>query len=194
MLEAKNKYFYKNVQISKYRLLWFQIPVSCYFFLSLQIPSSVDNTVSRPYFSQNLNLKIFYWKSSFLVHQQILPPTPLSPWLLLCQNTIFKFQIQFQQSQYYWMKNSMSSLILWLKKQAIVFYSCLCIVACWIPWKWHMCHLNVCTTKPSKIVGLTCKENISTENWDERRGKISYRGPYTWWWNWNFYYPLVLKW
>ena len=40
--------------IFQYRLLWFQIPISCYYFQQLPAPSSVENTVSRPYFSKIL--------------------------------------------------------------------------------------------------------------------------------------------
>ena len=48
-LKAKNIFLKIDVQISKYRLLWFQIPISRYFqhCLVLKIP------LSRPYFSQN---------------------------------------------------------------------------------------------------------------------------------------------
>ena len=73
----KTKNFFKDVQISKYRFLWLPIPISCYFFHKLPASSSVQNIVSRPYFSQNL--KISYCKSSFSVHRQILRPTPPSP-------------------------------------------------------------------------------------------------------------------
>ena len=70
----KTNFFFKDVQISKYRFLWLPIPISCYFFHKLPASSSVQNTVSRQYFSQNL--KISYWKSSFSVHRQILRPPP----------------------------------------------------------------------------------------------------------------------
>ena len=65
--------------MSKYRFLWFQIPISGDFFQWLPAPSSVENTISQPYFFQNLETP--YWKSSFPIHRQILhpPPTPTPP-------------------------------------------------------------------------------------------------------------------
>ena len=50
----------------------------------------------------------------------------------------------------------------------------------WNQLKYYVRYLNLYTRKPSKGVDLirkVCKENISTENWDERRGKVSYHGP-----------------
>ena len=47
-----------------------KIPISRYFFQKLSATSGVENTVSRPHFSQILEIP--YSKSSFLVHQQIL--------------------------------------------------------------------------------------------------------------------------
>ena len=67
------KFFFKDVQISKYRFFMISNPDFSLFFQSLFAPFSVGNTISGSYFSQNL--KIPYWKSSFLIHRQILRPT-----------------------------------------------------------------------------------------------------------------------
>ena len=45
-VKSKNIIFEKHVQISKYRLLWFQILISCCILSWLPAPSSVENTVS----------------------------------------------------------------------------------------------------------------------------------------------------
>ena len=67
--------------MSKYRFLWFQIPISGDFFQWLPAPSSVENTISQPYFFQNLETP--YWKSSFPIHRQILAITTSWP---VCEN------------------------------------------------------------------------------------------------------------
>ena len=67
VLKPKKKIFWK---MSKYRNTVFDDFKSRFlvvFFQQLPAPSSVGNTVSRPYFSQNLEIP--YWKSSFPVHQ-----------------------------------------------------------------------------------------------------------------------------
>ena len=46
-VKSKNIIFEKHVQISKYRLLWFQILISCCILSWLPAPSSVENTVSN---------------------------------------------------------------------------------------------------------------------------------------------------
>ena len=48
--------------------------------------------------------------------------------------------------------------------------------------KYHVGHLNVCTSKPSNFVDLIqyiCQENVSIGNWNQKRGKVWYHGPYT---------------
>ena len=67
------KFFFKDVQISKYWFFMISNPDFLLFFQSLFAPSSVGNTISGSCFSQNL--KIPYWKSLFLIHRQILRPT-----------------------------------------------------------------------------------------------------------------------
>ena len=60
--------------MSKYRNTVYYDFKSRFLVIFLVITGSVENTVSRPYFSQNL--KIPYWKSSFSVHRKILRPPP----------------------------------------------------------------------------------------------------------------------
>ena len=64
-------------------------------------------------------------------------------------------------------------------------YQCILnpIEMAWNQWKYHVLHLNVYTNKPLKGMNLirkVCKEHISTENWVNRRRKVSYHGPYSW--------------
>ena len=63
-------------------------------------------------------------------------------------------------------------------------YQCILnpIEIAWNQLKYHFLHLNICTDKPLKgvnVVRKVCKENISTENWVNRRGKVWYHGPYS---------------
>ena len=75
-LKAKNIFLKIDVQISKYRLLWFQIPISRYFqhCLVLKIP------LSRPYFSQNPEYRTENLHFPSTGKHTIYPsPPPLSP-------------------------------------------------------------------------------------------------------------------
>ena len=82
VLKSKKNFFLKDLQI----------PISC-----LSAPSVVGNTIFRQYFSQNLEIP--YWKSSLLVHWQILchhfPPPPLTP------NVIILFEVQKKIQKYH---------------------------------------------------------------------------------------------
>ena len=85
MLKAKNRLFK--------RYLYIEIPVfmisNLDFLLLIPAPSTVENTFSRPFFSQNLDIP--YWKSSFPVNRQI-PRTPSPP--LILEGFLFSFKLK----------------------------------------------------------------------------------------------------
>ena len=81
VLKSNKEIFWK---MSKYRntvFYDFKSRFLVYFFQYLPAPCSVENTVSQPYFSQNLEIP--YWKSSFPVHRQIALRHGCSPVNLL---------------------------------------------------------------------------------------------------------------
>ena len=73
VVKTKNNFFERcpNIEIPFFMI---SNPDFSLFFtvITVQAPSSVQNIVSRPCFSRNL--EISYWKSWFPVHRQILSP------------------------------------------------------------------------------------------------------------------------